>query len=299
MQQHKLGQVVESTDNSMNLDNTELNTEYSRERLEKNAVKNKIALIFHLKIVEFDHYAEWLDKSKNMLGSRRLFRVKVDPAPREGMEIDEIVIDEFPTSQSALEFMSVFGPELKKICSNVVVLAIEPEPVATFRIVKAISWVVQLFKGIKDCGIPSADWKAPNTAVWPDGYQMDVARSQNLDEPLFVYNLNKNKEVAEYQTAGMGSKQVSGQEAYDRYAKIAGFELLRRGAFPVYGGKPICLLEGDPDCMLTDRWDKFIFVRYPQRRSLLAIIEGDEFKKGQDHRDAGLERVAIFMGKEA
>ncbi|MDD2853662.1 MAG: hypothetical protein PHY09_17390 [Desulfuromonadaceae bacterium] len=277
----------------------DLNAENSREMLEKCAGKNKIALIFHLKISDFEGYNDWLYGSKGKFGSRRMFRVKADPVPREGMEIDEIVIDEFPSSKSAIEFMSVFGAGLKLICSNVAVLAIVPEPSATFRIVKAISWLVQLFKGVKDCGIPSANWKAPNIAVWPDEYQMDVARSQNLDESLFVYNLNKNRAVAEYQTPEAGGRQISGQEAYDRYAKIAGFELLRRGAFPVYGGKPVCLLEAQNNCMLADRWDKFIFVRYPQRRNLLAIIESDEFVKGQTHRDAGLERVAIFMGREA
>lgn len=128
--------------------------------------------------------------------------------------------------------------------------------------------------------------------------QMAVARSQNLDEPLFVYNLNKNKTVADYQPPEAGGEQVSGQQAYDRYAKIAGFGLLRRGAFPVYGGKSICLLDSDDDCMLADRWDKFIFVRYSQRRNLLAIIESDEFSKGQVHRDAGLERAVIFMASE-
>jgi len=51
--------------------------------------------------------------------------------------------------------------------------------------------------------------------------------------------------------------------------------------------------------MLADRWDHFIFVRYPQRRNLLATIESDEFHKGEIHRDAGLERVAIFMAKKA
>ena len=63
----------------------------------------------------------------------------------------------------------------------------------------------------------------------------------------------------------------------------------------MYGGRPICLLIGDRDCMLADKWDKFIFVRYPQRRNLLATIESKEFHHGQIHRDAGLERVAIFM----
>jgi uncharacterized protein (DUF1330 family) len=48
--------------------------------------------------------------------------------------------------------------------------------------------------------------------------------------------------------------------------------------------------------MLNDNWSKFVLVHYPQRRNLLAMIESDEYKKSQYHRDAGLERVAIFMG---
>lgn len=51
--------------------------------------------------------------------------------------------------------------------------------------------------------------------------------------------------------------------------------------------------------MLVDRWDNLIFVRYPQRRNLLTVIESPEFSKGQVHCDARLERVAVFMGGEA
>lgn len=288
---------VSKRKSEMELNNLYCAKQDQRNALEKSSGK-RISLIFHLKISDFDAYGRWLKESKNKFGSRRLFRVKVDPVPREGMEINEIVIDEYSASKSALEFISTFEPSLKECCSEVVVLAIEPEPSTTFRIVKAISWIVRLFRGIKDKGVPSATWKAPNTAVWPDERQMDVARDQNLDEPLFVYNLNKYKPVADYRPPIAGGDNISGQQAYDRYAKIAGFELLRRGAFPVYGGKPICLLIGDSDCMLADRWDKFIFVRYPQRRNLLATIESDEFSKGEHHRDAGLERVAIFMASE-
>lgn len=276
--------------------NTSITRKESWETLEIEAGRSKVALIFHLKIDDFEGYRVWLDQTNN---NRRLYRVKADPAPREGMLIDEIVIDEFPSANAALEFMTICGEDLHKMCSDVAVLAIVPEPSATFWAVKAISWLVRLFKGVKDLGVPPANWKAENTAVWPDENQMVVARNQNLDESLFVYNLNKYKSVAEYHSPHENMTQISGHEAYDRYAKIAGFELLRRGAFPVYGGKPICLIVGNSNCMLADHWDKFIFVRYPQRRNLLATIESEEFNKGQIHRDAGLERVAIFMAKEA
>jgi hypothetical protein len=166
-------------------------------------------------------------------------------------------------------------------------------------LVKVFSWFVRFFKGITDKGIPTANWKAKNSVVWPDENQMKVARAQDLDEPLFVYNLNKYKPVADYKDSVEGAKKISGKEAYDRYSRIAGFELLRRGAYPVYGGKPLCLFASREDCMLADNWDHFIFVRYPQRRNLLATIESDEFHRGAVHRDAGLERVAVFMAKKA
>jgi hypothetical protein len=259
----------------------------------------KVAFIYHLKIEDFKGYEKWLSESKDEFGSKRLFRVKADPVPREGMLIDEIVIDEYPSTKAALESMSAYDDSLKQVCTEHTVLAIEPEPSFTFTLVKVLSWFVRLFKGVTDKGIPTENWKAENIAVWPDDNQMKVARNQDLDEPLFVYNLNKYKPIADYKGSGKENREISGQEAYNRYSKIAGFELLRRGAYPVYGGKPICLFWNREDCMIADHWDHFIFVRYPQRRNLLATIESDEFHNGQAHRDAGLDRVAIFMAKKA
>lgn len=263
----------------------------------KEAGSRKVAFICHLKITDLNGYDKWLAKSRH--NRKRLYRVKADPVAREGMLIDEIVIDEFSSVQEALDFFSTYEDSLNQVCSEHTILVIIPEPSITFHVVKGISWLVRLFKGVTDQGIPSATWRAENTDVWPDENQMEVARAQDLDEPLFVYNLNKYRPVADYKEFNKDGKKISGKEAYDRYSKIAGFELLRRGAYPVYGGKPICIFGSHEDCMLADSWDHFIFVRYPQRRNLLATIESDEFHNGEAHRDAGLERVAIFMGKEA
>ncbi|WP_203219207.1 hypothetical protein [Pseudoalteromonas sp. S16_S37] len=52
---------------------------------------------------------------------KRLYRVKVDPVAREGMLLDEIVIDEFVSPQEALSFFATFEPVLKKNCSDLVV----------------------------------------------------------------------------------------------------------------------------------------------------------------------------------
>jgi|GEM_PF-1314262 len=260
-----------------------------------------IALIHHLQIKDGTAYNNWMRKSKDLLESmagNRFFNLSVDPVPREGMYVDEIVIDEYPSAEAALKSATATQAELMDSCKNVTILAIQPEAPLKFRIVRIAAWLMHLVKGINDSGTPTANWKANNTAVWPDEQQMAVARKQDLDRPLLVYNLNKNRTVALYQDAPPDSRPCSGEAAYERYSKIAGSQLLRRGAYPVYGGKPIGILIGSADSMLADTWSKFILVYYPQRRNLLAMIEGDEFKSGQRHRDAGLERVAIFMGND-
>lgn len=67
-----------------------------------------MALIFHLKIGDGEGYEKWLNESEAQFDGERLHRVKVDQAAREGMLVDEIIIDEHPSAQSSLAFMSVF-----------------------------------------------------------------------------------------------------------------------------------------------------------------------------------------------
>ncbi len=263
----------------------------------ENSDVGKVALVYHLKIEDFAGYENWLRQSSETGNVRRLFRVKADPAPREGMLIDEIVIDEYPSVQAACGFISSLDNVLRRFSTEYAVLALAPEASATFFIVKLLSWIVRVFRGAAGSRATSATWEAENTAIWPDARQMQVAIEQNLDAPLFVYNLNKYKPVAAYRKSGTDTAEISGQEAYNRYARIAGFELLRRGAYPVYGGRPLCVFASRQDCILADCWDHFIFVRYRRRRDLLAIIDSDEFRQGEVHRDAGLERAAIFLAK--
>jgi uncharacterized protein (DUF1330 family) len=266
--------------------------------LKKADPKSPVALIYHIKVKDSKAYKTWCINSSEQLEStsgRRVFNFAVDPVAREGLLIDYVVIDEFFSPKIALEFFSVTKAHLNSSCSQNTVLAIYPEVKLKLFIVRMLASILHFLKGIHDTGVPSDTWKASNTAVWPDEKQMMVAREQNLDSPLLVYNLNKIREIALYQGEYAEVAPSSGEVAYERYNKIAGPLLLRRGAYPVYGGKPIGILYGD-DNMLNDNWSKFVLVHYPQRRNLLAMIESDEYKKSQYHRDAGLERVAIFMG---
>ena len=151
--------------------------ESCRKALEE-AGSRKVAFVYHLKIKDLNGYDKWLTKSRH--NGKRLYRVKADPVAREGMLLDEIVIDEFSSVKEAFDFLSTVENSLKLVCSEHTILAILPETPITFNVVKGISWFVRLFKGLTDKGVPSTKWKSENTDVWPDENQMKVARSQDL-----------------------------------------------------------------------------------------------------------------------
>ena len=73
----------------------------------------KVAFVFHLTVKDLNGYSKFLKESENSFNSKRLFRVKADPVAREGMWIDEIIIDEFPSTQAAFKFLSTL--HLKQI----------------------------------------------------------------------------------------------------------------------------------------------------------------------------------------
>lgn len=104
--------------------------------LEEAGIK-KVAFVYHLTIRDPIGYNKWLRESENSLGVKRLFRVKADPVAREGMLIDEIVIDKFLSIKRANDFLLGFDDDLKRVCAEYTVLAIIPEPSATFHLISA------------------------------------------------------------------------------------------------------------------------------------------------------------------
>ena len=76
----------------------------------------KVAFVLHLKIIDSNGYDKWLAKSKSRHNGKRLYRVKADPVAREGMLIDEIVIDEFSSIKEAFDFLSTFENSLMQVC---------------------------------------------------------------------------------------------------------------------------------------------------------------------------------------
>jgi hypothetical protein len=108
-----------------------IDPEESHRTLEMGARTNKAALIFHLKIDGIEVYKDGLDETN----SRRLHRARVDPAPCEGMQIDETVMMNIALWMRRLSLLNLW-PKLKKRCGDLAFLAVVPEPHAKFWVFK-------------------------------------------------------------------------------------------------------------------------------------------------------------------
>lgn len=108
------------------------------------------------------------------------------------------------------------------------------------------------------------------------------------DGPIYMVNLMRYREVADYGDVKDGDAPVSGREADDRYAPV---EILAAiGAEVVFYGD---VVEGDAD--EGSRWDRVGIVRYPTRRSFVEMQTRDDFRDRHRHKQAGLA-ATIVMG---
>ena len=102
--------------------------------------------------------------------------------------------------------------------------------------------------------------------------------------PIYTLNLLKFKKTSTYREG----EQVSGSEAYDRYAKAFGQMLKDRGiegVETVFGGKVDRFLIGAGE----DEWDAVAIVRYPDKKSMFEAVSNETYRSFYFHRKAGLE----------
>ena len=122
-------------------------------------------------------------------------------------------------------------------------------------------------------------------AVEPTPEQIKAFLDSHEDGvPIYMLNLLKFKDVSTYRDG----EQVSGAEAYDRYAKAFG-DMLRdnnvQGVETVFGGKIDRFLIGAGE----DEWDAVAIVRYPDKKSMFEAVSNETYRSFHFHRKAGLE----------
>jgi hypothetical protein len=105
------------------------------------------------------------------------------------------------------------------------------------------------------------------------------------DGPIYMVNLMKYHEVAQYDGADTEAAPISGREADDKYNPAS--VLNKIGADMVFIGDVTGNYMGSED------WDRIAVVRYATRKSFIEMQSRKDFGEKHVHKNAGMQRTVI------
>ena len=112
-----------------------------------------------------------------------------------------------------------------------------------------------------------------------------ATRPESQDGPIYMVNLMKYHEVAQYSDQADVTKPISGREADDRYNPAS--ILSRLGATFLLVGDVVSNADSSQD------WDRIAVVRYPTRKSFIEMQSRKDFTEKHVHKAAGMKRTII------
>jgi len=122
-----------------------------------------------------------------------------------------------------------------------------------------------------------------NEVMPSDPKRIEQMMEKGPDGPIFMVNLLKFKEKAEYEDGR--DTDLKGREAYMIYGRAVA-ELL-----PKFGGRAIFVADVTFLSLgqVEELWDEVAIAMYPDRAALLAMSTSDEWREHAVHRTAGLK----------
>ena len=132
--------------------------------------------------------------------------------------------------------------------------------------------------------------------VLPNQEQMQGFMEPGPDGPIYMVNLLKYKDVAEYEDGR--ETHLTGRQAYEIYAGAVAELLVEFGGGVVFAGDVSRLMLGE----VEDLWDEVAIAMYPSRKAMLEMMMSPTMQEIGQHRAAGLagqlniETTAIDMG---
>ena len=118
--------------------------------------------------------------------------------------------------------------------------------------------------------------------VMPNEKQMEEFLEEGNDEPIFMVNLLKFKEKAEY--PDKRKTDLTGREAYAIYGVEVVKHLENVGGKPIFGSDVTRLMLGE----VEELWDQVAIAMYPNRKAMLKMISDPDYIESAQHRVAGL-----------
>ena len=122
-----------------------------------------------------------------------------------------------------------------------------------------------------------------NQVVLNNPERVKELKSEGPDGPIFMVNLLKFKDKAEYEDGR--ETDLTGEQAYDVYSKDV-TELLRSlGGDITFSGDVTWLFLGE----VEELWDRVAIARYPNRATLVEMMKSLRMAEIAVHRKAGLK----------
>ncbi len=121
-----------------------------------------------------------------------------------------------------------------------------------------------------------------HNAVTPTAEQIEGFLAPDAAGPIFMVNLLKFKERAEYEDGR--ETPLSGREAYALYAAEVAKVITQVGGKLIFGANVERLMLGE----VEELWDQVAIAMYPSRAAMFEMIQLPEYAAISVHRTAGL-----------
>ena len=120
-------------------------------------------------------------------------------------------------------------------------------------------------------------------ALTPNEQQIKEFTEGDIDTPIYMVNLLKFREKAEYEDKR--NTDLSGEEAYAIYGMEVIEHLKKVGGKTIFSGVISRLMLGE----VEELWDWIAIARYPSRKAMLEMMMDKDYQESEKHRSAGLE----------
>jgi len=266
----------------------------SKQRAAFNKCIGRLALVQFLAIKDqdaFDHYLSASERAAKVSG-QRTHSVHIDQVLAGGdMHYQAITVDIFPCNETALGAFDRVRVERQAALSELYALAVRPAA-GPPRIAKALGFLAPILSRMLGTASERemtgfAELANPEKGPVPE--TVATLKEHDQTTPFYMMNLNKYYPRAQYKNG----KNVSGGQAYNRYAVRIMPYLISVGGYPDILGHTVGVLVGDVSSPLHDDWTDFAMVYYPSRRNFIKMMTNTP-KEGVHHRDAGLERAVLM-----
>ena len=121
-----------------------------------------------------------------------------------------------------------------------------------------------------------------NNRVTPDEEQMKGFFESGHDDAIYMLNMLKFKDKAEYEDGR--DTDFSGEQAYAIYGMEVTKLIVEVGGAPVFSAKVERLMLGE----VEELWDRVAIAMYPSRKAMVEMISSEKYREIAVHRTAGL-----------